>query len=65
MHVRFLRPSSGGRSAVIPFWFPSEAMDTLPSILENPLQKQFWGVSAFPYYIFLIYFYVRSSIFVM
>lgn len=45
--------------------FPLEAMDTLSSILENPLQKQFWGVSAFPYYIFLIYFYVRSSIFVM
>lgn len=30
----------------------TRAIDALSKMLENPLQKRFWGVCAFPYYCF-------------
>lgn len=49
MHVTFWCPSAGGRSAVIAFRLPFDLGDSASKILENPLQKQFWIVSALPY----------------
>lgn len=43
-------------------WLHFETVGALSKIQENPLQKHFWGVSAFPYTCF---FHVRSRIFLI